>query len=44
VRHAFGLDIPQTLEDACDPTRMALIIYDMQVGIVRQIPDGEKIV
>ncbi|MEV6430155.1 cysteine hydrolase [Nocardia sp. NPDC051463] len=44
MRHAFGLDIPQTLDDACDPRRMALIIYDMQVGIVSQIPDGDKIV
>ncbi|MRH90768.1 isochorismatase family protein [Nocardia sp. SYP-A9097] len=43
MRYAYGLTIPQTIEDACDPGRMALIIYDMQVGIVRQIPDGERI-
>ncbi|MEV0294871.1 cysteine hydrolase [Nocardia sp. NPDC050710] len=43
MRHAFGLTIPQTVADACDPARMALLIYDMQVGIVRQIPDGDKI-
>ncbi len=29
MQHAFGLDIPQTLEDVCDPRRMALIVYDM---------------
>ncbi|PXX62171.1 nicotinamidase-related amidase [Nocardia tenerifensis] len=44
MRHAFGLSIPQTVADACDPARMALLIYDMQVGIVGQIPDGDKIV
>ncbi len=44
MRHAFGLSIPQTVSDACDPARMALLIYDMQVGIVRQIPEGEQIV
>ncbi|WP_454198352.1 cysteine hydrolase [Nocardia sp. Marseille-Q1738] len=44
MRHAFGLSIPQTVPDACDPARMALLIYDMQVGIVHQIPDGDKIV
>ncbi|MGW4090093.1 cysteine hydrolase family protein [Nocardia sp. NPDC004750] len=44
MRHAFGLSIPQTVPDACDPARMALLIYDMQVGIVRQIPGGEEIV
>ena len=36
----FGLDIPKTLEDACDPATMAVIVYDMQVGVVRQLPDG----
>jgi nicotinamidase-related amidase len=40
VEQCFGLTIPQTLEEICDPTRVALIIYDMQVGIVSQLPDG----
>ncbi|MFD6160460.1 cysteine hydrolase [Nocardia sp. NPDC060256] len=44
MRNGFGLSIPETVADACDPTRMALLIYDMQVGIVGQIPDGAKIV
>lgn len=43
MQRAYGLTIPQTVEDACDPGRMALVIYDMQVGIVRQIPDGERV-
>jgi nicotinamidase-related amidase len=43
MQHAFGLDIPQTLEDICDPTRLALIVYDMQVGIVKQIENGQHI-
>lgn len=37
------LDIPQTLEDACDPRRLALIVYDMQVGILDQIADGAAV-
>lgn len=40
---SFGLEIPQTLEDICDPKRLALIVYDMQVGIVKQIKDGQEI-
>jgi len=44
VEQAFGLSIPRTLEDVCDPTRVALIIYDMQAGIVSQLPDGGTIV
>jgi biuret amidohydrolase len=43
MQQAFGLNIPQTLEDVCDPTRLALIVYDMQVGIVQQIKNGREI-
>jgi nicotinamidase-related amidase len=43
MHHAFGLEIPQTLQDVCDPQRLALIVYDMQVGIVKQIADGPQI-
>jgi nicotinamidase-related amidase len=35
-----GLDIPETIEDACDPATMAVIVYDMQAGVLRQLPDG----
>ncbi len=43
MEHAFGLEIPRTLEDACDPGRMALLVYDMQVGVLSQIKDGDEI-
>jgi nicotinamidase-related amidase len=43
VQRAYGLEIPQTLEEACDPRRLALVVYDMQVGILRQLPDAPAI-
>ena len=43
MEHAFGLTIPRTLEEVCDPARVALIVYDMQVGIVSQLADGGTI-
>jgi nicotinamidase-related amidase len=43
MQRAFELDIPQTLEDICDPARLALIVYDMQIGIVKQIAKGKEI-
>jgi nicotinamidase-related amidase len=43
VEHAYGLDIPLTLEDACDPSRLALVVYDMQVGVVRQIETADEV-
>ena len=43
MERAFGLDIPQTLEEVCRPDRLALIVYDMQAGIVVQLPDGVEV-
>jgi biuret amidohydrolase len=43
MQHAGGLEIPTTLEDACDPDRLALIVYDMQVGVVSQIAAGAEV-
>ena len=40
MRRRSGLNIPKTLADACDPAAMALIVYDMQAGVLRQLPDG----
>ena len=38
-----NLRIPDTLADACDPDRMALVVYDMQVGVVSQLADGPQV-
>jgi biuret amidohydrolase len=43
MKHAFGLSIPQTIEDAVDLESTALIVYDMQVGIIRQMTHGEEV-
>jgi nicotinamidase-related amidase len=43
MQHAFGLEIPETLAEACVPSRTALIIYDMQVGILRQIATAQAV-
>jgi nicotinamidase-related amidase len=37
MKNLYGVDIPQTLEQVCDPQRVALLVYDMQVGILSQI-------
>ena len=38
-----GLDIPQTLQDACVPEHLALLVYDMQIGILQQIEGAETV-
>jgi nicotinamidase-related amidase len=37
------LPIPDTLADACEPDRLALIVYDMQAGVVGQLPDAAQL-
>ena len=43
MNRAYGLSIPQTLEDVCDPQRVALLVYDMQVGILSQIKNADQV-
>lgn len=43
MEKAFGLEIPETLEDACELNRTALIVYDMQIGIFSQLSNGDTI-
>jgi biuret amidohydrolase len=37
------LDIPESLDDALRPSTLALVVYDMQVGILGQIADGDRV-
>ena len=39
-----GLEVPESLEEICRPDRLALLVYDMQVGILGQIADADRVV
>jgi biuret amidohydrolase len=39
-----GLPIPTSISEACRPDRLALLVYDMQVGILEQISNREDVV
>jgi biuret amidohydrolase len=43
MKNIFGLSIPQTLDEVCAPQRVALVVYDMQVGILSQIKNADQI-
>jgi nicotinamidase-related amidase len=43
MKQAFGIAVPETLAEICTPSSCALLIYDMQVGIVPQISEGQEI-
>jgi biuret amidohydrolase len=38
-----GLEIPESLADALRPSTLALLVYDMQVGALGQIADGDRV-
>ena len=44
MQQAFGLEIPRSLEEVVDPRRLALLVYDMQVGIFTQAPNLRSMV
>ena len=44
MQRAFGLEIPRTLDEVVDPRRMALLVYDMQVGIFEQAPALRRVI
>jgi nicotinamidase-related amidase len=43
LRTATNLALPQTLAEIVDPALAALLVYDMQVGITRQVKDAPRI-
>jgi nicotinamidase-related amidase len=43
MKRAFGVSVPENLTEAARPDTAALIVYDMQVGILRQLPHGPAV-
>src|SRR5215831_6463674 len=43
MKDAYGINIPRTLQEVCHPRRVALLVYDMQVGILSQIANPDEI-
>jgi nicotinamidase-related amidase len=43
LKNAHGISIPQTLAQAVRADTTALIVYDMQAGILRQLPHGADV-
>ncbi|SED11211.1 Nicotinamidase-related amidase [Rhizobiales bacterium GAS188] len=43
MKQAYGLAIPESLAEIVQPSATALIVYDMQTGILRQMPQGQEV-
>src|SRR5215471_12944068 len=44
MKSLFGLSVPTALSDVCHRDELALLIYDMQIGIAGQIKAAETII
>ena len=44
VEHLHGLEVPSTLAEACRPERLAVVVYDMQEGVLNQIDDRNRVI
>lgn len=43
MKHAYGLKIPESVSEAVNPDRCAMVVYDMQAGILSQLANGSEI-
>jgi biuret amidohydrolase len=43
MQHHRNLPIPGSLAETCHPDRLALVVHDMQVGVVGQLADGTQV-
>jgi nicotinamidase-related amidase len=39
-----GLSVPQSLSEVCRPDQLGLLVYDMQVGILEQIAERDRVI
>ncbi len=44
MKRIFGVEVPGTLAEVCTGGRLALLVYDMQVGVVSQVAGAERVV
>ena len=44
MQRSYGLEIPETLEEVCRRQQLAVLVYDMQVGIVQHLSDVDAFV
>lgn len=43
MQHAFGVEVPESVAEMCEPRRAAVLVYDAQVGIMPHVLDGSAV-
>jgi nicotinamidase-related amidase len=44
MQQAFGMAVPETVDEMCRPTTSAVLVYDAQVGILAHVQDRDRLV
>ncbi len=44
MQQAFGMAVPDSVEEMCRPTTAAVLVYDAQVGILAHVRDRDRLV
>src|SRR3712207_1339182 len=44
MQQAFGMAVPETVSEMCGATTSAVLVYDVQVGILAHVQDRERLV
>ena len=44
MKSYLGQSLPETLEEYLDPRQLALVVYDMQVGICSQVSGAASVI
>jgi nicotinamidase-related amidase len=43
MQHAFGMTVPESVAEMCQPVRAAVLVYDAQVGILAHVRDRDVV-
>jgi nicotinamidase-related amidase len=43
MQHAFGMAVPESVAEMCQPSRAAVLVYDAQVGILAHVRDRASV-
>ena len=44
MQHAYGLPVPETVAEMCSPSSTAVLVYDVQDGILAHVQDRDGLV
>ena len=44
MQHAYGVAVPETIAEMCSPSSTAVLVYDVQVGILAHVKNSDDLI